>query len=318
MGPGPLLGAAWWLLLGALTSGLATLLVLGRRNLRLGRGDKKGTVRLAGVLFVSSTLGLMLRADHVPSLLDEWSLVINNMFSQTLLWSVLIWISYLALEPIARRRWPELLISWSRLLAGRFRDPLVGCDVLLGALAGIALALVVHLGVVAPSWFGLPPRAPRVPVLTTLAASRHLGFFFLNSLSFSVFFSLGGLFGLFFYRALLRNRWLALSLQFFLQYVLFAALLSNFGELRSVSAALFTVIWFAVLLRAGLLASVVSFCFFRMLEATPLTLDLSAWYAGRTLLSLGFLGAVLIYGFWVSLGGKSPFGHSLFEGEGEG
>jgi hypothetical protein len=32
-----------------------------------------------------------------------------------------------------RRRWPATLVSWSRLLAGRFRDPLVGRDVLAGS-----------------------------------------------------------------------------------------------------------------------------------------------------------------------------------------
>jgi hypothetical protein len=39
-----------------------------------------------------------------------------------------------ALEPYLRRRWPERIISWNRLLAGEFRDPLVGRDILIGSL----------------------------------------------------------------------------------------------------------------------------------------------------------------------------------------
>ena len=38
-----------------------------------------------------------------------------------------------------RRRWPELLISWSRLLAGRWRDPRVGRDMLLGLVSDVRL-----------------------------------------------------------------------------------------------------------------------------------------------------------------------------------
>ncbi len=45
-----------------------------------------------------------------------------------------VWLAYIAIEPIVRRSWPELLFSWSRLLSGRFRDPLVGRDLLAGDL----------------------------------------------------------------------------------------------------------------------------------------------------------------------------------------
>ena len=39
--------------------------------------------------------------------------------------AVRYWLYYLALEPYVRRLWPQALISWSRVLAGRVRDPLV-------------------------------------------------------------------------------------------------------------------------------------------------------------------------------------------------
>ena len=36
----------------------------------------------------------------------------------------------------------ETLISWTRLLSGRVRDPLVGRDILIGVLAGVALLVI--------------------------------------------------------------------------------------------------------------------------------------------------------------------------------
>ena len=69
-----------------------------------------------------------------PSRILQW-------VSLILLITVALWLLYLALEPIVRRRWPDSLVSWTRLLRGRVLDPLVGRDVLLGVLGGIALAL---------------------------------------------------------------------------------------------------------------------------------------------------------------------------------
>ena len=45
------------------------------------------------------------------------------------LWAAgLLWLLYLALEPYVRRFWPATLVSWSRLMARQWRDPLVGRD----------------------------------------------------------------------------------------------------------------------------------------------------------------------------------------------
>src|SRR5208283_1540399 len=67
---------------------------------------------------------------HVPNS-DELGLFFEFLF-WGLGWSCLIWVLNIALEPYVRRRWPATLVSWIRLLAGDFRDPLVGRDVLAG------------------------------------------------------------------------------------------------------------------------------------------------------------------------------------------
>ena len=41
-----------------------------------------------------------------------------------------LYLLYLGLEPFVRRSWPTMLVGWSRVLAGRIRDPLIGRDIL--------------------------------------------------------------------------------------------------------------------------------------------------------------------------------------------
>jgi serine/threonine-protein kinase len=72
-----------------------------------------------------------------------------------------VWLLYIALEPQVRRVWPETMIGWSRLLAGRVRDPLVGRDVLVGVLVAIGNALILGLHTLILRWSG---RAPQFPV----------------------------------------------------------------------------------------------------------------------------------------------------------
>jgi hypothetical protein len=67
-----------------------------------------------------------------------------------------------------------------------------------------------------------------------------------------------------------------------------------------------------VLLQWGLLAVIVMGVVSVWLSG-PLTLDPTLWYAGRSFLVLAACAALALYGFVVSLGGKSVFGKPLFE-----
>ena len=113
--------------------------LVARRNLRLGRVDGRGAFRLGSFIFVVFLTMWALRAHHIASL-DEIDLFIIAL-SWGLLGAASVALLYLALEPYVRRKEPQTLISWSRLLAGKFRDPLVGRDLLVGSLYGVALAL---------------------------------------------------------------------------------------------------------------------------------------------------------------------------------
>jgi serine/threonine-protein kinase len=126
--------------------------------MRLGRSDRRGASRLAAFVFVTWTAAVFFGAHHVPSF-AELGLVI-----EFLAWglglSCFMWVLYVALEPYERRRWPATLVSWSRLLAGGFRDPLIGRDILVGCfLAAFTLALP-RFGWFVSSWLGYPPPRP--------------------------------------------------------------------------------------------------------------------------------------------------------------
>ena len=101
------------------------------RNVRRGRGDRRGALRLA--LYLGAVRMLwFLGAHHVAS--TGRVRPVHRRTSPTPCCSVgLAYVFYLAIEPYARRLWPRMLVSWVRILDGRFRDPLVGRDLLVGA-----------------------------------------------------------------------------------------------------------------------------------------------------------------------------------------
>ena len=123
--------------------------VLAWLNVRLGRGDKVGALRLGMFVLVASLVDWVLAVDHTTGA-GELTLFRLGL-GTALVQAVSVYVVYLALEPHVRRRWPEVLISWSRVLAGRIRDPLVGRDVLVGVFIGCLWALA---WTAASWWFG--------------------------------------------------------------------------------------------------------------------------------------------------------------------
>ena len=59
-------------------------------------------------------------------------------------------------QAVVRRRWPERIVSWTRLLAGRIQDPMVGRDILIGIAAGGLMVLINGLLLVVPARLGHP------------------------------------------------------------------------------------------------------------------------------------------------------------------
>ena len=129
--------------------------VFAQRNVRAGRGDRRGALRLSAFVFAAMFVSWFFGERHVATLWEVALLL--TALSWALLTAAFCWLGYLAVEPFLRRRWPEVLVTWTRLLAGEFRDPLVGRDVLIGCAAGCLLATWGIGALLVPEWLGLTP-----------------------------------------------------------------------------------------------------------------------------------------------------------------
>ncbi|HEY6322614.1 MAG TPA: serine/threonine-protein kinase, partial [Thermoanaerobaculia bacterium] len=288
---------------------LAVSAMLARRNLRLGRGDRRGASRLAAFIFTAWAVAWFFGAHHVPNLAE--SVLLLELLAWGLVLSSFLWVLYIALEPYVRRRWPATLVSWSRLLAGGFRDPLVGRDILVGCLlAPFPLALGRLLAWLLPAWLGDPPSQPASGPAWQFLGARTIVAEVALSFVQAPFFWLALLFILFLLRTLLRQEWaaaVAWVLLFGLAFPLTADLVSIMGTLIFSSLAVF------VMIRFGLLAVVANLVFVKILQTFPLTTDASAWYAGTSLTGILLMAAMALYGFYASLGGRPIFGGGLLE-----
>src|SRR4029077_1347106 len=131
---------------------------LAHRNYSRGKGDRQGALRLASLVFTLELSICLFRSHFVPTLGTAG--VILFAVSTGLFVSGFIWVLYLALEPYVRRNWPQMIISWTRFISGRLRDPLVGRDLLFGILLGIICLFIFAVG----SFFLI--RAGDRPLLT--------------------------------------------------------------------------------------------------------------------------------------------------------
>ena len=285
--------------------------LLARRNLHLGRGDRKGAFRLAIYMFSLRMLIYIFFAHHVPTVAEV------QLFWQALNYSVFFggmsWLLYIAIEPYVRRRWPHRIIAWSRLLAGQFRDPLVGRDLLIGGVAAVGLLLFMLATTQTLRSFGVPAGMPGFMEWSALDGMRGLVGTFLAWQGVMINLGLCLMFLLLLLSRLLRKEWLT----FGLVWLVFSFMFAMVGGTREmeglVFTALFAACWIALLARFGLLATLTFVVCCLSLAVLPLTSDFSAWYAQGTFFTVGVVMAICSYGFYTSLGGQKVFAAKLLE-----
>ncbi|HWZ84657.1 MAG TPA: hypothetical protein VN032_00555, partial [Thermoanaerobaculia bacterium] len=263
---------------------------LVRQNLRAGRGDRRGALRLAGAVVVCELGAWVFGAHHVSS--SNEFIILSNGLANAVLFGVFLWIVYVALEPFARRHWPNMLISWTRALSGRCRDPLVGRDLLIGA-AGAALLEVVSDLLVRwiPVWLGSPPPAPRSPFYAVSALAAVAGAFALPVAS--LVGTLGVVFFLAFARRWVRVEWIAaviVTILFSLSSLGSSAAVMVDGTLR-VGLLVF------VAIRFGLLAALAMDILFKALHYFVMTADPSAWYFYGGPIAIAVVLGLAIWGY---------------------
>ena len=275
--PQPVIAVGAVLVLGVLVGAA----LMAWRNLRLGRGDRKGAGKIAAFVFLLATCTNVLTMEHVASFGELPLLIIR--ISVTGFIAAVVWLLYLAIEPYARRHWPDSLISWNRLLEGRFRDPLIASHILAGSVAlwvGVFIITVVYTAVSAP------PVAPSSSAMAALSSSTRFAAGLINAfgdgpVSGMQFLVLGMLL-----RLLLRRVCIADFTAVLLGLTGGAAVdFSNPYRLAATLAAylFFNYIFLWVLRRFGLLAVMAMWLMNNLFQATPFP-SLTSWYAGRTLL----------------------------------
>jgi hypothetical protein len=270
------------------------------RNVKMGRGDAKGALRLGAFIFVSFLAAWVLRAHHVWS--PDETVLFGLALSWALLVTALVCTMYLAVEPYVRRRHPQLLVSWSRLLAGQLRDPVVGRDLLIGAAYGVCLTFFeVADNLLFPLLKWMPP-VPNLLASDALNGVRYaVGLLFFYVLIF-VLWGLLLFFLLFLLRLLVRKEWIA-----GLIVVLLGAGTNTGGDYPWFTFCASALIWVSIVLilrRFGLLAMVVGLVVQNVLVVFPVTSHLSRWYASEALTGIVAILVIAVYGFRHSLGGK--------------
>jgi len=279
--------------------------LLGRRNLRDGSGDRRGGARLAVYIFVALMIAWVFRARHLGA--DDELNLLQLGIQFALLPTVLLWLFYLALEPYVRRWWPHRMVSWSRLLAGDFRDPLIGRDILIGAAIGMTIMVVNHLWTLTPGWFG-HLRAPKPVTLHTLLGLREaVGELFFSGITLIVFLSVTCMLLLLLLHMIFRRRdWLALGAAWLLFTIAFT-LTARPLKFSLIYAPVFAALLILAATRFGLLTLTATLFFITLFSNFPMTTDFSVWYASTSIFALVVAGAVVAFAFYTSLGGQPVF-----------
>ena len=278
---------------------------LARHNLRLGRSDTRGALRFGVAVFLCFGLtdSLQFRWANEPFQIWRW------LQTQPYFPALTAWLIYLGVEPFLRRRWPHRLIAWNRLLEGRFVDPLVGREALLGFLAGTAVFLAGCI----PA--ALERRHDVELVFWTLPIGRAADFWarISGALGEGLMRGLGAFAVLLLLRVIFRRdaaAWVGLGLVF----ILISLPSWNLTVIQWISIVA-AVAFFVLAVRVGLFAAIVAVGTSTLLAiCTPLTLDFSRWYAWRTGVIAVLLFAIVVWGFRAVMGRRRILSASLLEG----
>jgi hypothetical protein len=277
------------------------------RNITRGRGDRRGARRLAWVVFAVEIGTFLFRAHFVPVL--ETLLLVVMAISTGLFAAGTMWVLYIALEPYVRRSWPQTIISWTRLVDGRLRDPLVGRDLVFGVLLGIAWISVFELG----NLFEIRGGAPfTLPVTQFLLGTREAAAMCLSIVVNSVLGTLMFFFTLVLLRVLVRNRWLAAVL-FVLIYALPRIVSSDHVVADALVWVTIYVIAAIAVVRFGLIVLGIGCFMTNLLLNVPFTLDFSNWYAVHCMFIVLIFVAFGAWGCYLSLAGKPLWKDELLE-----
>ena len=280
--------------------------LLARSNLQKGRADRRGALRLGAFIFVF-TLGLISLQTH-GLLTKNAVFLIFPVVATGLFYAALMVVLYLAVEPMARKNWPSMLVSWTRLLGlnpGNLRDPLIGRSVLAGLVLGaVPLFFLYAANSILAAVTGSPVE-PAVGNWNVLLGQRAtLATIFIQALA-----GLGQVLSLAFIlvigKIFLRRTWLAILVAGVV-YMFMGGLVQDSPERTIVFGALtlvVTAIHIGLLLRFGLVGLLAAVLVDDLQNLTQVT-DWSAWYAQPGITVMAAFAALAAYGVWAATARK--------------
>jgi hypothetical protein len=202
---------------------------------------------------------------------------------------------YSALEPYARRHWPELLISWSRALHGRIRDARVGRDALVGMTAGACLSLLSPMIFVVSRELGHTPRPPGEIDLLSLRSGLGAFGVVLERLVNCFWIPMTLVLCLLFLKWILRSSRWAVVVAFAASLTFVGLATSSIVPWITASATMATLL--LLLLRFGLVSVIGYFFISSVLSSFPITTHLTSWYGPTGLFAILLILATAAYAF---------------------
>jgi hypothetical protein len=278
------------------------VILLAMRNVRRGHGDLRGATKLALFVGFTSLVTSWLRADHSTSLFDEW-MAMSLMTAHASFWGAALWGAYVAVEPLVRRRWPRMMIGWTRLLAGRWRDPMIGQEALAGVCAALAILMAWHASVIIPEWLG-QNVVPQFVAVSPLGSLRQVAYYVSRAFGEACLRAVGAAALLLVLQVVARQRLLAVTLTILVLTLTFLGDTTAPASSRVTYALFAAVIVFFVMTRFGALSLAVTAFLIIVMRTLPVTPDVAKWYFGRGLIAVGAVLIMAIFGLVVSVGKK--------------
>ncbi len=279
---------------------------LAKRNIRLGRGDRRGAFRLALTLFGLGMGGLLIGVHHVVDVTLE-ILLLGRGAGLVMLVAGLIWLFYLGLEPYVRRLRPWTLISWTRLLDGGWRDAVVGRDALIGMVWGALVAAALLASQRLPALLGQAAPVPMGGDVEVLLRTPRL---LADLVSLPIHSTLLGLCALLLFlvlRFLTRRDLPAAVALVSILVLLELAQAEEMVWLMLPFAAVVYAAYAVLLLRFGVLSAIAGLFTLDILIDMPLLPDPGSWTGSATVVVVPLLIFLAVLAFRSAVGGTAPF-----------
>lgn len=259
--------------------------------------DVRGSLRLSVFVFAVSAAanGIRMLWGATPGIIFYQ---VGLALATALLQAVMLFVLYLAIEVFARRRYPWTMIGWARLLAGRWRDPVAGREILIGGAIGVWYSLPM-------AWrcfdWSFAPLGPGFD-LTWLEGPGELIGGMLADIPFSLMVALVCTILFLLIRATWRKT-LAVPL---LIYSVIVVLPWVWVPDRFVQAILWTAMMVPgpFMLRAGFLAFATAAYVCNVAVILPVSSGIPSWQVPYAVTGVMTIAGLIAFGFCTALGGR--------------